>query len=231
MLIATTLLALLLTAPQQAPEVKLTAPIGGYSSARVNHVTGKTKNVVSAMLVINGTERPLQINSEGAFDAVFMASPGRNFVEVQAKGKNGEVAKASANFYAIVPNLDLQVLLYWDTNGTDVDLHVNEPSGDECFYGNRQTPSGGMLDVDDVDGYGPEVYTLASAPRGDYEVSVQYFSDNGHPQSLAVVDVILYPGTARESRVTFEKMLTKTGDRVSLGKFTVTESGRLAVKE
>ncbi len=231
MLLTATMIALILTAPQKAPEVKLTAPIGGYSSARINKVTGTTKNAASAMLVINGTERPLQINSDGAFSAVFMASPGRNFVEVQVKGKNGDVVKASTNFYAIVPNLDLQVLLYWDTNGTDVDLHVVEPSAEECFYGHRETQSGGMLDVDDVDGYGPEVYTLASAPRGDYEVFGQYFSDNGYPQSLAVGDVILYPGTARESRATFEKMLTKTGDKVTLGKFTVTESGRLAVKE
>ena len=32
-------------------------------------------------------------------------------------------------------------LILWNTDGTDVDLHVIEPSGEECFYQHRQTAS------------------------------------------------------------------------------------------
>lgn len=227
MLLSTLALSMILSAPLPAPEVTITSPVGGYSSKRVCTVTGTAKNAKSATLVINGTERPLQLDGRGDFKAVFMAVPGQNFIEVQAQNKAGVVAKKQTSFYAVVPDLDLQVLLYWDTDKTDVDLHIVEPNEEECYYGHRETASGGMLDVDDVDGYGPEVYTLASAPSGVYTIFVQYFSDNGKPQSLAVVDVTLHPGTAMESRLTFEKMLTHTGSRADIGQFRISADGKL----
>ena len=34
---------------------------------------------------------------------------------------------------------DVAALIFWNTDGTDVDLHVVEPSGEECFYQHTQT--------------------------------------------------------------------------------------------
>ena len=42
---------------------------------------------------------------------------------------------------------DVQVTLSWDA-GSDVDLHVVDPNGDEVYWTNRRVASGGELDLD-----------------------------------------------------------------------------------
>jgi uncharacterized protein YfaP (DUF2135 family) len=53
----------------------------------------------------------------------------------------------------------LLIWLAWDTDTTDVDLHVKEPSGKEVYCSNRQG-FGSLLRRDFTKGYGPEVYIL-----------------------------------------------------------------------
>lgn len=72
---------------------------------------------------------------------------------------------------------DVQVTLRWD-NTADVDLYVKEPSTEEIYYSHKVSATGGRLDVDDRDGYGPEniFWARGTAPRGTYIVSVAYYS-------------------------------------------------------
>ena len=77
---------------------------------------------------------------------------------------------------------DVQVTLAWDAD-SDVDLHVVGPDGEEIFYGNRNSDSGGELDLDsnagcDIDGVRNENITwpVGTAPRGTYTVRVNYWS-------------------------------------------------------
>jgi len=81
-------------------------------------------------------------------------------------------------------DLALMVWLAWDTDKTDVDLHVKEPSGNEVYYGNKRG-CGSVLSRDFTQGYGPEVYILkdygsekAAAMVGHYEVYAKYFSSH-----------------------------------------------------
>lgn len=62
----------------------------------------------------------------------------------------------------------------WDTDMTDIDLHVIEPSGEKAYYGNRRTEIGGQVSRDFTQGYGPEEYTLRAACTGNYKVSAKY---------------------------------------------------------
>ncbi len=73
---------------------------------------------------------------------------------------------------------DLLVTITWNTDGTDVDLHVVEPTGEECFYSHPQTAIGGRITQDVTRGYGPEMYLLAKAQAGTYQIRVNYFAAN-----------------------------------------------------
>jgi hypothetical protein len=104
---------------------------------------------------------------------------------------------------------DIVVTITWNTDNTDVDLHVTEPSGEECFYSHRQTQSGGELTRDVTRGYGPEMYVLKRAPSGKYLVRAHYYaSDRNRASARTKVYVTTFEdwGTPKE-KVT-EKVVT-----------------------
>jgi tetratricopeptide (TPR) repeat protein len=108
-----------------------------------------------------------------------------------------------------VQSADLLVSITWNTDGTDVDLHVIEPSGEECFYSHPQTEQGGRLTQDVTQGYGPEMYLLPSARSGRYRVKVKYFaSDANRASARTKIYATLYEnwGTKREKRT--QKVVT-----------------------
>ena len=76
---------------------------------------------------------------------------------------------------------DVQVTLSWDAD-SDVDLHVVGPDGEEIYYGDRQSASGGELDLDSnaacvIDGVRNENITwpIGRALAGTYTVRVDYW--------------------------------------------------------
>ncbi len=73
---------------------------------------------------------------------------------------------------------DLVVMIAWNTDGTDVDLHVTEPTGEVCYYSHPQTRIGGRLTQDVTEGLGPEMYVLPKARPGEYVVFAHYFADD-----------------------------------------------------
>ena len=80
--------------------------------------------------------------------------------------------------------LDLVVVMHWNTDRTDVDLHVTEPSGEVCYYSHKTTKSGGQMTQDITQGLGPEMYTLENAPEGEYIVEAKYYnSDNNRTKA------------------------------------------------
>jgi hypothetical protein len=108
---------------------------------------------------------------------------------------------------------DLVVTITWNTDNTDVDLHVTEPTGEECFYGHRQTRSGGELTRDVTQGYGPEMFVLKRAPNGRYLVRAHYYaSDRNRASARTKVYITTYEdwGTPRE-RATEKVVTLETG--------------------
>ncbi len=98
----------------------------------------------------------------------------------------------------------ISVVLRWNTNNTDIDLHLVRPNGVEfedtdCYYANPSpdwgTPNdmsdNPYLDVDDVNGQGPETINLSASPAGDYRIMIHYFADNLLGNSNASVDVYI----------------------------------------
>ncbi|MCH2044188.1 MAG: VWA domain-containing protein [Saprospiraceae bacterium] len=101
-------------------------------------------------------------------------------------------------------NADLVVVITWNTDNTDVDLHIKEPSGEVCYYKNKKTASGGMITQDVTQGYGPEMYVLKEAAKGEYNIQINYFSSNTNrtkTPSKIHATVYKYRGTAKEEIV------------------------------
>ncbi len=83
---------------------------------------------------------------------------------------------------------DPQFTLLWDSKA-DLDIHVIEPGGKEIFWNDPKGKRGGELDVDNVEGFGPEnVYwlkqnedgskDLGPGPPGEYKWWVHYYGGN-----------------------------------------------------
>ena len=71
---------------------------------------------------------------------------------------------------------DVQITLTWNTTD-DIDLWVTDPSDEKIYYAHKNAESGGYLDYDDVNGYGPEnvYWPEDGAPNGTYKVEVDHF--------------------------------------------------------
>jgi len=79
--------------------------------------------------------------------------------------------------YSVLGTGDVQITLTWD-NTADLDLWVTDPFGETIKWTNTSSASGGQLDVDDTNGYGPEniYWPPDAAPPGEYLVQVHHFS-------------------------------------------------------
>lgn len=110
--------------------------------------------------------------------------------------------------------LDIAVFMHWNTDRTDVDLHVTEPSGEVCFYKNKSTKSGGQMTDDITQGLGPEMYTLPSALEGGYQIQAKYFrSDQNRTKAPTEILVTLVRDLGRPTMKALSKRVTLSGDQ------------------
>lgn len=92
----------------------------------------------------------------------------------------GEYLTIPLNFIPVRGG-DVQVSISWD-NSNDVDLHVYDPDGFQIYYADRQSTSGGELDLDSNVGCNPgpqneNIYwATGTAPPGDYRIVLHLFT-------------------------------------------------------
>jgi uncharacterized protein YfaP (DUF2135 family) len=219
--IVTVILSLILNMTVFGQEyVKIISPSNGWSSERIVTIKGQSSVTTGAVkIVYNGI--PLRLPIEGGvFERKFIASPGINNIYAEVVSGN-KLLTDNVSFYSKAPAKAMKIVLVWDTDGTDVDLHVIEPGGEECYYGHSSTKIGGSLDCDVTNGFGPEVYTLAAKEPGTYQIKVHYYSDNGNPQTELKVYVVINEGMPDETIKEFEAMLTKTNMVVNVDVVTI----------
>lgn len=88
---------------------------------------------------------------------------------------------------------EMQVESMWDSNFTDVDLHVIEPDGEEVFYGHMKSKHDGALDSDVQNGYGPETYAIPHLQQGPYRIVLHYYAgDTTQIDNETLVHVIVF---------------------------------------
>ncbi len=210
-----------LAAAGEPPRVKIDHPRGGWTSQRVVTVAGTVsdRSVRKVTLTLNGRSHTANARA-GRFEGHLPVEPGVNALEANAANAAGS-GRDRATFIANPPKTDLKVALTWDTPGTDLDLHVTEPGGEECYHGNRRTAAGGLLEVDDTDGWGPELYALPVAALGEYRLSVAYYDAGRAAKTEAQVEVVVREGSPHEERHLFQVTLTHEGELVEVGSFVI----------
>lgn len=150
--------------------------------------------------------------------SLWMQLAGRYLVELEVWDEHDEPACGPARLVLeAIPDSDIHVQLVWHTPadpdetdqwGADMDIHLMHPNARgrwhhpvwDCHWRNPN-PAWGRdghpeddpsLDIDDIDGAGPENINLDNPEDGaTYQVGVHYFSDHDFGVSFATVRIYL----------------------------------------
>ncbi|RPH75922.1 DUF2135 domain-containing protein [bacterium] len=118
--------------------------------------------------------------------------------------------------------VDIRVVLTWDTDNSDMDLWVTDPTGEKCSYEHTRTRNGGKISKDFTQGYGPEEFVIRKALPGEYIIHVNYFGTSSQamlpPVNLHVTFVTNY-GRPAEKRQDVVLRLTQEKEVVEVGRF------------
>jgi len=110
-------------------------------------------------------------------------------------------------------NAEMQIESMWDSNYTDVDLHVIEPDGEEVYYQHMNSKHSGWLHADVTSGFGPETYTIPHLMNGPYKILLHYYAgDNTRTSMETLVHVIVY--VRGERRDVFTVLTNRDENRV-----------------
>ena len=140
------------------------------------------------------------------------------------KGKAKPIVPQFDSAYRRNLPMDLRIIMSWDADETDIDIHVLEPDGEEAYYSHRRTSQGGFVGEDVTTGYGPEEYLRKEADKGVYKVLSNYFAS--HQQALtgaATVTATVYTNWSRsdERRQTLTLRLDKPKDKHLIGEVRI----------
>lgn len=208
-------------------------PASSVNSAADQAATARISGLISgtakgtgdpARLVVNGIDMPLKVQADGRFDRPFVFPAGSNGVEVRsADGRQvrrvqfyhgGDSGESAAR---------LRVVLSWDSDNTDLDLHVVTPDGGHVWYGGRALDNGAALDVDVTTGYGPEMFASPTPLPGQYLVYVNYYGGGGDPEvalTTAQITLISQEGSVDEKRESFLVPMRAAGELTLVKRFS-----------
>ncbi|MCE5323717.1 hypothetical protein LLG46_10445 [bacterium] len=177
------------------PDITISSPSSGTTIHSVScTVTGTIwpwNTSCRATISTSVNTSALPVDDDGSFSQTVALNPGSNVIRVAAFMPSAGGSTATVNVIADIPSQLLATELSWNTDYNDLDLHLTpdyaEPfSTDDCYYYNKNPLWGGSLDFDDIDGFGPEHITADSLPDGRYRLWVDYFSQHGVTDAVAV---------------------------------------------
>ncbi|MBF0566714.1 MAG: hypothetical protein HQK89_15925 [Nitrospirae bacterium] len=187
------------------------------------NITSGQVLVTRLKVLVGSTEFITNVDNSGNFSIAINLENGVNHLTFVTQGNS----ETPGEIYVNLPNnmmttdftLNLNstaavmlVTVTWNTNDTDVDTYVIDPTGDYSSYYHLVTADGGRLDHDVTTGYGPEHWTLTYANtirynQPSYKVRLHYYSDHGHGGTNYTVSIKLYEGTSREQTSGFSGYL------------------------
>jgi uncharacterized protein YfaP (DUF2135 family) len=214
------------------PASSVNTPVGQANTARISgEIKASPKSNEPGRLIVNGVSMPLKIDDSGRFDRPFSFPNGSNSVEVRSPDGQQRHRTQFLNTSGGATPAKLRVLLAWDSDGTDLDLHLVTPDGAHIWYGNRSAANGAALDVDVTTGYGPEIFAMPAPIKGQYLVYVNYYGggyrgveEGGdeavQPLTTAQVTVITEEGTPSEKMETFLIPMRAVGELTLVKSFS-----------
>lgn len=158
------------------------------------------------------------LQSDGSAAALFADFAGQFVVRLAVTDDEGESAQAEIAFSAI-PMGAIHVELGWNTAGNDIDLHLVDATAGgslfnqalDCYFSSCVPPEeldwgapgvaddDPRLDIDDVDGFGPEHINVDAPPDGrTYHVYANYWQENGVGATVVLVRIYLLGDLAWE---------------------------------
>ncbi len=108
---------------------------------------------------------------EGVEDIVLM-----DINRLMSEHSGLKTGKLDKKYIAKMP-VDIRIIMNWNQMDVDLDLHVIEPTGEECYYSHTNTAIGGRFSKDFTEGYGPEQYLVRNAVKGKYQIKSNYFGE------------------------------------------------------
>ena len=210
------------SAVNSAPDQGDSARIRGQISASYKAPSG-----APARLVVNGLSMPLKVQEGGGFDRPFVFPAGSNNVEVRSPdGQQVRRVQFYNNGSGETP-AKLRVVLSWDSDNTDLDLHLVTPDGGHVWYGERALANGAALDVDVTGGFGPEMIASPTPLKGEYLVYVNYYgggqsSEGNMAQDLTTAQVTLISGegSSNEKQESFLIPMRAPGELTLVKRFS-----------
>ena len=173
------------------------------------HIDSSQVLVERLKVFVGSTEFKVNVDQTGDFSIAVTLSSGTNHLQFVTQGRdvNGNyidipnnLATTDFTVIANMPTTAILVTLTWDTNDTDIDTYVIDPTGDYSAYYHEQSADGGYLDYDVTTGYGPEHWLLTTENTvrygQDYRVRLHYYSDHGNGPSNYTVAIQIGDGAA-----------------------------------
>ncbi len=118
-----------------------------------------------------------------------------------------------------------RLVLTWETDTNDVDLHLVDRNGEHAYYERPALPDGSSLLTDVTSGYGPEAFLIApNAAGAPYQVFVHYYASGPMGFGMGKVDVIAHDGKGNVSIDTRPFLISNENATVHLGQVDVTTS-------
>ncbi len=91
----------------------------------------------------------------------------------------------------------VRFVLVWETDANDVDFHIHDAAGGHAYYASKQLPSGGELYADITQGYGPECFTVRTAPPVrpyPYKLQAHYFRRGPMGYGMGTLQILEHDG-------------------------------------
>jgi hypothetical protein len=157
---------------------------------------GRTADAFAAILA--GVDTPIPPDRYRGADRVLAEDAGMiaaAYLAADPKAHDAVMAELGKRHLSVATNASTRFILYWETDGNDVDFHIQDARGGHAYYASPILASGGSLYADITTGYGPECFAIPGTPSaGPYRLSINYYSQGPMGYGMGLLEVQRFDG-------------------------------------